>query len=77
MFSLTNRTCWYSILAPLYDSDYPKLADIIVDGEALELSERVVLLFEGGNLSVKKVFVYRLQRDRRFIDCAFGMLSNK
>jgi hypothetical protein len=35
------------------------------------------LLFEGGNLSVKAVFGYRLRRERRFIECAFWTLSNK
>jgi hypothetical protein len=64
-------------LAPLYDPDYPKLADIIVGGEVLELSEHVVLLFEGGNLAVKTVFNYRLQREHRLIECAFGLPSNK
>lgn len=67
----------YSILSPLYDPDYPKLADFIVGGEALELSEHVVLLFEGGNLSVETFFNYRLQRERRFIECALGLLSSK
>jgi hypothetical protein len=64
-------------LSPLYDPDYPKLADVIVGGEALELSQHVVLLFEGGNLSVKMFFNYRLQREHRFIERAFGILSNK
>jgi hypothetical protein len=64
-------------LAPLYDPDYPKLADVFVCGEALELSQHVVLLFEGGNLSVKTFFSYRLHWGRRFFECAFGILSEK
>ena len=75
--SLTNTNSWYSILAPFYDPDYPKLADVFVCGEALELSQNVVLLLESGNLSLKKFFCCRLQRERRFIKCAFGILSNK
>ena len=76
-FSLTNRNSWYSILAPFYDPDYPKLADVFVCGEALELSKHVVLLFESGNLSLNTFFSCRLQRERRFINCAFGILSKK
>jgi hypothetical protein len=64
-------------LAPLYDPDYPKLADVFVGDEALELSQHVLLLFEGGNLSVKTFFNYLLQRERRFIECAFGILSKR
>lgn len=35
------------------------------------------VVFEGGNLSVETFFNYRLQRECRFIECAFGLLSNK
>jgi hypothetical protein len=39
--------------------------DVFVGGEAFELSQHVVLICEGGNLSVKTGFSYRLQRERR------------
>jgi hypothetical protein len=65
------------MLASLYGPDYPKFADVFIGGEALRLSQNVVLLLEGGNLSVTMVFSYRLQKERRFIECAFGIAGKK
>ncbi|GBO43734.1 Protein ALP1-like [Araneus ventricosus] len=49
-----------------------------VGDEAFGLHKHLLRPFGGSNLSVnKKVFNYRLSRARRFVECTFGILSNK
>lgn len=63
---------------PLPGTIGPKLPFTFVADEAFSLSENVMRPFSGKFLSHKKaIFNYRLTRARRFIECAFGILSNK
>jgi len=49
-----------------------------VGGGAFGLSHNVIRPYAGKNLPLKKrVFNHRLSRARRFIECAFGIMSNK
>lgn len=51
---------------------------VIVGNEAFGLSENIMRPYGGKNLTVtKNVFKYRLSRARRYIECTFGILSNK
>lgn len=56
----------------------PKLPFVIVGDEAFGLSSHVMRPYARDNLSCKqKIFSYRLSRARRYIECTFGMMSNK
>lgn len=49
-----------------------------VGDEAFGLSTNLMRAFPSANLNVKKrVFNYRLCRARRYVECSFGILSNK
>ncbi|XP_029347694.1 protein ALP1-like [Acyrthosiphon pisum] len=51
---------------------------VFVGDEAFGLSEHVLRPYGGRNLTNKKrIFNYRLSRARRYVECAFGILSNK
>lgn len=46
--------------------------------EEFGLSHNVMRPYSGKNLPIKKIaFNYRISRARRFIECAFGIMSNK
>ena len=46
--------------------------------EAFSLSEKFMRRYAGSTLSEKqRIFNYRLCRARRYVECAFGTLSNK
>lgn len=51
---------------------------VLVGDEAFAMSNVVMRPYGGHSLPIKKrVFKYRLTRARRFIECSFGILSNK
>ncbi|CAH1984592.1 unnamed protein product [Acanthoscelides obtectus] len=58
-------------------NDY-KIPYVIVRDEAFGLSFNVMRPYGGKNLTLKKrIHNYRLTRARRYIECTFGILSNK
>jgi hypothetical protein len=51
---------------------------VILGNEALALRNNLLRSFSGTHLDMKKeVFNYRLSRARRYVECAFGILTNK
>lgn len=51
---------------------------VIVGDEAFALDDNLLRPFGGHSLCYKKqIFNYRLTRARRYVECAFGILSNK
>lgn len=55
-----------------------KLPFAIVGDEAFGLSPHVMRPYARDNLPYKKkIFNYRLSRARRYIECTFGIMSNK
>jgi len=51
---------------------------VIVGDEAFALSEHVSRPYPNRNLSTQqRIYSYRLTRDRRMVECAFGILANK
>jgi len=62
----------------LPDTDSPNVPYFFVRDEAFALHKHLLRRFGESNLSVeKKIFNYRLSRERRYIECEFGILSNK
>lgn len=55
----------------------PKIPYYFVGDEAFALHEHLLRPYGGTHLTLeKKIFNYRLSRARRYIECAFGILSN-
>lgn len=55
-----------------------KVPYIFVGDNAFPMNEHILKDFSNHNLSVKqRTFNYRLHRARRYVECAFGILSNK
>jgi hypothetical protein len=49
-----------------------------IGDEAFSISEHILRPYPGTNLNfTKRIFNYRLSRARRYIECAFGMLTHK
>ncbi|XP_022180255.1 protein ALP1-like [Myzus persicae] len=63
---------------PLSDKRLDKIPYFLIGDEGFGLCQFLLRPFGGKYLSVgKKVFNYRLTRARRYIECSFGILSNK
>ena len=55
-----------------------KVPYVFVADSAFAIHEHILKEFSNHNMSVKqRVFNYRLHRARRYVECAFGILSNK
>ncbi|CAH1974324.1 unnamed protein product [Acanthoscelides obtectus] len=58
--------------------DNCKLPYYFVGDEAFALHQHLLRPFGGSQLTIKKrIFNYRLSRARRYVECTFGLLSNK
>ena len=63
---------------PLTGTEDPNVPHFFAGDEGFALNRNLLWSFGGSNLSVKKrVYNYRLCRTRRYVECAFGILSNK
>lgn len=55
-----------------------KVPYVFIGDSAFPLNEHIMKDFSNHNLSIKqRVFNYRLHRARRYVECAFGILTNK
>jgi len=64
--------------APIQEGSDVKLLFVLVGDQAFSVTDNVLRPYKGYFLSdTKKIFNYRLCRARRFVECAFGILSNK
>jgi len=55
-----------------------KLPFVLIGDQAFSLTDKVLRPYKGHFLrDTKKIFNYRLCRARRFVECAFSILSNK
>lgn len=56
----------------------PQLPYFFLGDEAFGLDKHLIRPYSGHNLTQnKRIFNYRLSRARRYVECAFGILSNK
>jgi len=63
---------------PLFTNDAENLPVVFVGDEAFSLSEKLMRPYAGHNLSEKlRTFNYSWCRTRSYVECAFGILSNK
>lgn len=83
----SNSTFWKAIEngklkpprpEPLPNNQTVNIPYVLVGDEAFALHSHLMRPFGGKMLSVqKRVYNYRLTRARRFVECTFGILSNK
>ena len=63
---------------PLFGTHHPVMPYVFVGDEAFSLSQHVLRPYSGKYLAHKKrIFNFRLSRARRYVECSFGILSNK
>ena len=63
---------------PLSGTEGPNVPYFSVGYEGFALNRNILRHFGGSNMNVKKrVYTYRLCRARRYLECAFVILSNK
>ncbi|XP_068082561.1 uncharacterized protein [Anabrus simplex] len=59
-------------------TESPNVPYFFVEDEAFALHRHLLRPYGGSNLTLKKrIFNYRLCRARRYVECTFGILSNK
>lgn len=59
-------------------TERPEVPYFFVGDEAFALHKHLLRPYGGSNIAVeKRVFNYRLSRARRYVECTFGILSNK
>nr|CAH7767050.1 unnamed protein product [Callosobruchus chinensis] len=75
-----DETIWRGIASSFMTrTNFPHCVGAI-DGndEAFGISKNLMRAYPGSNLTVpKRIFNYRLCRARRYVECSFGILSNK
>ncbi|XP_050676737.1 uncharacterized protein LOC126973475 isoform X1 [Leptidea sinapis] len=63
---------------PLHENMQEEIPYVFVGDEAFTLSQNLLRPYGGTHLdNKKKIFNYRLSRARRYVECTFGILSNK
>ncbi|CAH1981900.1 unnamed protein product [Acanthoscelides obtectus] len=63
---------------PLPGSEAPNVPYFLIGDESFGLNINLLRPFGGKELSQKKrIFNYRLSRARRYVECSFGILTNK
>lgn len=63
---------------PLPGTEAPNVPYFLIGDEAFGLNTNLLRPFGGKELSQKKrIFNYRLSRARRYVECSFGILTNK
>ena len=82
-----QSTLWNSVITNtlqlpdekcLPGSESPKVPYFFVGDEAFGLHKHLLRPYGGTHLTLeKRIFNYRLCRARRYVECAFGILSNK
>lgn len=76
--SLVNNELNLPVGAPLSESTKDPMPYVFVGDEAFGLSNHLMRPYGGKHLNTnKRIFNYRLSRARRFVECTFGILSNK
>lgn len=59
-------------------TESPKVPYFLIGDAAFGVPKHLLRSYGGTHLTVEKIiFNYRLSRARRYIECAFGILSNK
>nr|XP_022911163.1 uncharacterized protein LOC111422175 [Onthophagus taurus] len=76
--SITTNTLQLPDDKYLPGTETPKVPYFFVGDEAFGLHIRLLRAYGGAHLTQeKRIFNYRLCRARRYVECAFGILSNK
>lgn len=75
---LMNESLQFPVNKPLPGTQSPNLPYVFVGDDAFGLSTHILRPYKGKTFSkTKRVFNYRLSRARRYVECSFGILSNK
>lgn len=63
---------------PIPGTESPNIPYFFIGDEAFGLHKHLLRPFGGTHLTVdKRIFNYRLSRARRYVECSFGILTNK
>ncbi|XP_022182081.1 protein ALP1-like [Myzus persicae] len=75
---LTENSLHLPIPRPLSEHSNTNVPFVIIGDEGFALNDNLLRPYGGTHLNkVKRVFNYRLTRARRYVECDFGILSNK